>query len=82
MVLGWSGQQGQEHITPVVVLVVVIHKEVHTQQALVVLVAAAMAAILLSSQQAVTQHLTRVEVVVLETIITVMQKAEKVVRAS
>jgi hypothetical protein len=66
----------------VVVLVVVTLKEVHIQQELVEQVVVGMEAIVLSNQRVVTQHLTLVEVVVLETIITVMRKAEKAVLAS
>jgi len=66
----------------VAVLVVVTLKEVHIQQELVVLVAVGMEAIVLSNQQVVTQHLTLVEAVVLETILMVLQKAVRVVLAS
>ncbi len=52
----------------VVVLVVVILLEVHIQQQPVALVAAGMEGIVLSNQQAETQQLTLVAVVVLETI--------------
>ena len=61
---------------------VVTLKEVHIQQELVVLVAVGMEAIALSNQQVVTQHLTLVEAVVLETILMVLQKAVRVVLAS
>ncbi len=63
-------------------LVVVTLKEVHIQQELVALVAAGMEGIVLSNQQVVTQHLTLVEAVVLETILMVLQKAVRVVLAS
>ena len=66
----------------VVVLVVDTLLEVHIQQELVVLVVAGMEEIVLSTQQVVMQHLTLVEVVVLETIRPVIQKAEKVVLVS
>jgi hypothetical protein len=63
----------------VVVLVVVILLEVHIQQQPVALVAAGMEGIVLSNQQAETQQLTLVAVVVLETIWAGLWKAEKVV---
>jgi hypothetical protein len=66
----------------VVVLVVVTRMEVHIHQELVVLVVVGMEAIALSNQQVVTQRLTLVEAVVLETIRPVLQKAEKAVLAS
>jgi hypothetical protein len=79
---GWSGHQDLESITRAVVLEVVTLKEVHTQQALVVLVAAGMEGIVLSNQQAETQQTAKVAVAGLETILMVLQKAEKVARAS
>ena len=66
----------------VVVLVVDTLLAVPIHQELVVLVVAGMEEIVLSTQQVVMQHLTLVEVVVLETIRPVIQKAEKVVLVS
>ena len=82
MALVYSGQQVQELITLVVVLVVVTLLEVHIQQELVAQVVVEMGALVPATQQAVMQRLTLVEAVVLETLRPVIQKAEKAVPAS
>jgi hypothetical protein len=66
----------------VVVLVVDTLLAVPIHQGPGAMVVVGMEAIVLSTQQVVTQHLTLVEVVVLETIRPVIQKAEKAVLAS
>ena len=66
----------------VVVLVVDTLLEVHIQQELVVLVVAGMEALAVATRQVVMQRLIRVEVVEVETMRPVIQKAEKAARAS
>jgi hypothetical protein len=66
----------------VVVVVVGTLPEVHIQRQLVALVVVEMGALLPATQPVVMQRLTLVEVVVLETILTVTQKAEKAALAS
>jgi hypothetical protein len=56
--------------------------EVHIQRQLVALVVVEMGALVPATQPVVMQRLTLVEVVVLETITTAIQKAEKAVLAS
>ena len=82
MALVYSGQQVQELITLVVVLVVATLLEVHIQQELVAQVVVEMGALVPATQQAVMQRLTLVEAVVLETLRPVIQKAEKAAPAS